>query len=161
MSSLFGRQVRTIGNPNLKDTIDLSEEISDDDSDDTSFNNDNIDGMGAGSQTRSNLSQFRSDIESEFDLSAVPNSSQNYNHNNVYHTLKPLFDDVVQKISNEQQLNECRNLLETFSFKLSSDSMKDRVFQDDEMTFLGECHGSKHPDNRHKFAYERFKRKRT
>ena len=58
----------------------------------------------------------------------------------------------------EDQMKEAQDLLKKLSFKFSKDSMKGRVINDGDITFLGEVNGPKRPEKRHKSNVEKFRR---
>jgi hypothetical protein len=110
-----------------------------------------VQGMGAGSRTRSQLSQSRIDTESHvpIELTRAKPSSEN-----AYYTLEPLFKELLNSISTIEQMEMARSGLERLSFDIICSGNKRNIKQG-ETSFLGEINGSRRVETRHKALYER------
>ena len=120
----------------------------------------NVETMGAGSQTESKLSQFRSTYDSQY---SSDNEFDVVNHDDdevevidfsPYHSLQPLFDEIVKKVTTEAQLKQCQDIMEKLSFDLTSQQYSDTQISKTDTVFLGQENGSRRPEKRHRYFYE-------
>ena len=119
--------------------------------DDFTDNKREVQGISLTSQTLSQLSDYNKSLE----LSDSENDRL-YNGRSHYSQLRPLFDEIVRKIRNENDLGECVDVFEKLSFKLSANGMVQRCKEGLDVTFLGEENGRRYKEKRHKFMYERM-----
>ena len=112
--------------------------------------------MGAGSQVKSNLSQFRLDSEIEV-IPAIPcnRNAEGPKNLSFFHQLNPSFMDLVQHIKTQEQADEAIDMFNKLRFKLSSNSLKKRTIESDATTFIGEINGSRKKEKRHKSFFEK------
>ena len=115
------------------------------------YQTNDVEGLGAGSRTHSQLSQSRVDTESHLpiDLTRAKQSSEN-----AYYTLEPIFKELLNSISTMEQLETARSGLERLNFDIICSGNKKKI-KKGETTFLGEVNGSRQVETRHKALYER------
>ena len=118
--------------------------------------------MGGLSQTESNLSQFRNELDLNNNTeSSQSNISVNKLDNSLpYNELKPLFDEVTRKVNTMEELEKCYQVLEKLSFDLTASKINSIDFDKNDTLFLGQEYGLKRQESRKLFRYERVKRKR-
>ena len=73
-----------------------------------------------------------------------------------YNSLRPFFDEIVKKVENKDDLDECVDTLEKMSFHLTSKRFSSRKINESEMLFLGEENGPCRQQKRHKYIFERW-----
>ena len=114
--------------------------------------------MGAGSQVISSLSQVREELDFTT-YSSENDSDKSVNQTNrnksMYSELYPFFEDLVKQIKKPEQLKEAMESMEKLSFKFTNVNMNHRTITEQETTFLGEQRGSRRPEKRHRYVYER------
>ena len=113
-----------------------------------------VNGMGAGSQVLSQLSEFRDDCENN---SKIHVNNSNDDKFDVYDELKPMFYSLVKTIKTENQLSETKDTFEKLTFKFGNEISKKRSSCDDhdDIPFLGEINGPRVKESRYKFNYEK------
>ena len=111
-----------------------------------------VEGMGAGSRTFSQLSQSRIDKETftPIDLTRAKESSEN-----AFYTLDPMFEELLNSISMYDQLGKARSGLVRLSFDVIICMGNKTPVKSGETTFLGQINGSRKKESRHKALYER------
>lgn len=110
----------------------------------------NLKGMGAGSQTLSQLSEYRDSVSVFHNTNSSSRDSIN-----PFETLNPMFHNMLRSIKTENQLNVAINAMEKLTFELLNVNNQKRMSCDDDMTFLGEVDGPKTKETRYKYHYER------
>ena len=123
-------------------------------------NTNNCNGMGAGSEMLSQLSDFREECANH-STTAKDTTSCNEDSLQVYDTLKPMFYSLMNKIKTEKQLLEAVDAFEKLTFKFTNEPSKKRKSNNDEdnMTFLGECNGPRVKESRVRYHYEKKRSK--
>ena len=130
-----------------------SDEFNPDEELEIVYQTQDVEGMGAGSHTFSQLSQSRIDEETftPIDLTRAKESSEN-----AFYTLEPMFKELLNSISTYDQLEKARSGLERLNFDVICMGNKTPV-KSGETTFLGQINGSRKKEIRHKALYERHR----
>ena len=106
--------------------------------------------MGAGSQVESHLSTFRSDY-------ARGTKRKDDEIDSFYNELEPYFKELVQSISNKEQLFESIDAIEKQTFKNLGSKSSLKNHDSIGTTFLGEhINAPPRKESCHKFLHERF-----
>ena len=119
------------------------------------YNDEQPSNLGVGSQTLSQLSATRQEIQQNEPGSLKLHNSK-YNNESSYNTLLPIFNQLVNNIRNRDHLEYAKNKLESLSFDILAMGAKSSDICDNQTTMLGQCfNGSRRIEKRKRAPHER------
>ena len=134
--------------------FDTIGELDDENNNITNEHTTDLGTMGAGSQVESHLSTFRSEY-------ARGTKRKDDVMDNFYNEIEPYFKELVQSITNKEQLFASINAIEKQTFNNLSTSTNKKDSESIGTTFLGEhINAPARKESRHKFIHERFTSKK-
>ena len=136
------------------DSTSLDESFNVGSDHDMNDNDDNVNPNNfiTGSQTISQLSEYRESSTNTASSSTVLlNESRSY-----YKQLEPLFNDLVSSIKSQDDFKTAKSCLEKLTFDFLSKNRKRKNIDLNETTFLGEQMYSQGDQKRHKYCFEKF-----